>query len=146
MRKIPHKQEVIQRWRCMALAHPKTRSPSQGFLQRTPIAVRCGEKDGLDLFKKNRLSKSRLHFSEQNCVRDLESFLKKNRSQPSFSPHRVAIGPRRRKSRLGKCDFRCAKALHLHLWIKILFVRYFTHFFSCFFLFLHQFICPRLKN
>ena len=63
----------------------------------------------------------------------------KNWPRPSFSPHRAVIGPRRRKYRLGKHDFGCAKALHLHLWINLLFVRYFPHLFSCFFLFVHQF-------
>ena len=39
-------------WRWMALAHPKTRSPSRYLLRPTPIAIRWGEKDGLNMFKK----------------------------------------------------------------------------------------------
>ena len=90
--------------------------------------------------------KSCLCFSEQNRARVWESLFFFNRPSASFLPHRTAIGLLWSKSRLGEHVFGCAKAIHLHLWINLLFVRYFPHFFSCFFLFVHQFICPKLKN
>ena len=101
------------------------------------------------------LSKSCLRFIQENRASILVNkiacafwkacfFL--NRLSPSFLPHRTAIGVLWSKPRLGERVFGCVKAIHLHLWINLLFVRYFPHFFSCFFLFVHQFICPKLKN
>ena len=54
MRKYLTNRRFIQRWRWKAFAHPKTRSPSQDLLRPTPIVVRCGEKDGFNLFKKKQ--------------------------------------------------------------------------------------------
>ena len=90
--------------------------------------------------------KSGLHFSEQNRARVLESLFFLNRPCTSFLAHRMAIGLLWSKSRLGEHIFGCAKAIHLHLSINLLFLRYFSSFLFMFFLFVHQFICPKLKN